>query len=85
MSAADRVAIVTGAGSGIGRASALALAQAGYAVALAGRRTVTVDDSSVLLSGLDSGNGEVVRVDVNVTHASNSNINITLSGYRTNF
>ena len=33
-----KVAIVTGAGSGIGRASALALLQDGYHVALAGRR-----------------------------------------------
>jgi NAD(P)-dependent dehydrogenase (short-subunit alcohol dehydrogenase family) len=33
-----KVAIVTGAGSGIGRASALALLNAGYNVALAGRR-----------------------------------------------
>src|SRR5688572_11628073 len=33
------VAIVTGAGSGIGRAVTLALAQAGHAVVLAGRRS----------------------------------------------
>jgi len=34
----NKVAIVTGAGSGIGRASALALLKAGWQVALAGRR-----------------------------------------------
>jgi NAD(P)-dependent dehydrogenase (short-subunit alcohol dehydrogenase family) len=34
----DRVAVVTGAGSGIGRAAARALLGAGYRVALAGRR-----------------------------------------------
>jgi NAD(P)-dependent dehydrogenase (short-subunit alcohol dehydrogenase family) len=34
----NRIAIVTGAGSGIGRASAIALLHAGYHVALAGRR-----------------------------------------------
>ena len=36
--ASKRVAIVTGAGSGIGRASALALLRDGWHVALAGRR-----------------------------------------------
>jgi NAD(P)-dependent dehydrogenase (short-subunit alcohol dehydrogenase family) len=34
----QRIAIVTGAGTGVGRAAALALMKAGYAVVLAGRR-----------------------------------------------
>ncbi len=38
MSSSNKVAIVTGAGTGIGKAVGLALARAGYAVAFAGRR-----------------------------------------------
>jgi len=38
MNTHEKVAIVTGAGTGIGKCSALALLQVGYAVALAGRR-----------------------------------------------
>jgi NAD(P)-dependent dehydrogenase (short-subunit alcohol dehydrogenase family) len=38
MSSAGKVAIVTGAGTGIGKATALALLQDGYSVTLAGRR-----------------------------------------------
>src|SRR5712691_6218222 len=38
MTVNGRIALVTGAGSGIGRATALALLHEGYAVVLAGRR-----------------------------------------------
>jgi NAD(P)-dependent dehydrogenase (short-subunit alcohol dehydrogenase family) len=38
MASLDKVAVVTGAGSGIGKAAALALLAEGYAVVLAGRR-----------------------------------------------
>ena len=42
---ANKVAVVTGAGSGIGKASALALLNAGYSVALAGRRAELLDQA----------------------------------------
>ena len=45
MSSNNKVAIVTGAGSGIGRAVALALLREGYAVALAGRRAEALQES----------------------------------------
>jgi NAD(P)-dependent dehydrogenase (short-subunit alcohol dehydrogenase family) len=43
MTRASKVAIVTGAGSGIGRETALALLRAGYSVVLAGRRKDALD------------------------------------------
>jgi NAD(P)-dependent dehydrogenase (short-subunit alcohol dehydrogenase family) len=46
MNAAGKVAIVTGAGSGIGRAAALALLEAGYAVGLAGRRKEPLEETA---------------------------------------
>jgi NAD(P)-dependent dehydrogenase (short-subunit alcohol dehydrogenase family) len=42
----EKVAIVTGAGSGIGRAVALALLKEGYAVVLAGRRSDRLDQTA---------------------------------------
>ena len=41
----DRIAIVTGAGSGIGRQSSLALLNAGWSVVLAGRRLETLEET----------------------------------------
>jgi NAD(P)-dependent dehydrogenase (short-subunit alcohol dehydrogenase family) len=50
MSSNVKVALVTGAGSGIGRAAALALQADGYAVVLAGRHTETLEQTSTLAS-----------------------------------
>ena len=62
MTASGRVAIVTGAGTGIGKAAALALLREGYRVALAGRRRELLEKTAS-----ESGAGEralVVPTDV---------------------
>ena len=46
MAEAQKVAVVTGAGTGIGKAAALALAKAGYAVVLAGRRKEPLEETA---------------------------------------
>ena len=56
-----KVAVVTGAGSGIGRAVALGLLNAGYAVALAGRRVVELEETAGLAK---AGKPLVVPTDV---------------------
>jgi len=63
MTSTDRIAIVTGAGTGIGKHAALALLREGYAVALAGRRKDLLDATAT--EGKSSGSRTlVVRTDV---------------------
>jgi NAD(P)-dependent dehydrogenase (short-subunit alcohol dehydrogenase family) len=57
----ERVAVVTGAGSGVGRASALALLNDGYAVALAGRRAEALEETAGMAK---AGRTLVVPTDV---------------------
>jgi NAD(P)-dependent dehydrogenase (short-subunit alcohol dehydrogenase family) len=58
-----KVAIVTGAGSGIGKATALALLREGYRVALAGRRREALDKARAE-SGPAADRAHVVPTDV---------------------
>jgi NAD(P)-dependent dehydrogenase (short-subunit alcohol dehydrogenase family) len=59
----DRVAVVTGAGTGIGRAVTLALLSDGYRVALAGRRAEPLSET-IAESGVAPGRALPVPTDV---------------------
>jgi NAD(P)-dependent dehydrogenase (short-subunit alcohol dehydrogenase family) len=63
MSGAQKIAIVTGAGTGVGRAVALALLAAGFAVVLAGRRKGPLDETAALGRRFDASS-LVVPTDV---------------------
>ena len=50
-----KIAVITGAGSGIGRASALALLEAGFATVLAGRRREMLEETAALARPVAGG------------------------------
>src|SRR3954452_8776917 len=57
-----KIALVTGAGTGVGRAASLALMNAGYTVVLAGRRMEMLQETSKL--GDNVGNSLCVSADM---------------------
>ena len=70
MASHGKIAVVTGAGSGIGRAASLALCAAGYSVVLAGRRAgqlretaarIQTSDGKVLVAPCDVSQPDLVR------------------------
>jgi len=58
-----KIALVTGAGSGIGRATALAMQKAGYALALAGRRLTELEKTAAMA---DPNGGRMISVAADV-------------------
>ena len=62
-----KIALITGAGSGIGRAVAVALAREGYAVVLAGRRRDNLDRTAAEASGAGA---KVLAVPTDVSDPS---------------
>jgi NAD(P)-dependent dehydrogenase (short-subunit alcohol dehydrogenase family) len=61
----DKIALVTGAGSGIGRAASLAFKGAGYSVVLAGRRAAQLEKTAAL--AMPSG-GRMLAVPTDVSN-----------------
>ena len=63
MSVSKKFAAITGAGSGIGRAAAIALAQAGFTVALLGRTEASLSETQNAIRAA-GGDAQVFPVDV---------------------
>ena len=64
MGSSSKIAIVTGAGSGIGKCVAIALAQNGYSMVLAGRRLERLESTALEVR---QTNAQVLVVPTNVT------------------
>ncbi len=76
----DRVAIVTGAGRGIGRAIALELAQAGFSLCLAARTREQLEETRAL-TGLPPDRALIVLIDLAEIDAPDSLIDAALECY----
>jgi NAD(P)-dependent dehydrogenase (short-subunit alcohol dehydrogenase family) len=74
----ERVALVTGAGSGIGRAVAIALAGAGYRLAIAGRRSAPLEETAAAAGGKPL----IVPTDVTDERAVAAMVEQTLARHR---
>jgi NAD(P)-dependent dehydrogenase (short-subunit alcohol dehydrogenase family) len=66
----NKIALVTGAGSGIGRAAALRLQAAGYNVVLAGRRTPALEATAAMA---DASGGRMLVVSTDVSQPGSVN------------
>ena len=64
MNSNNKIALVTGAGSGIGRAVSLTLQRSGYSVVLAGRRAAELERTASLA---DAGGGRMLAVPADVS------------------
>ncbi|WP_198598226.1 SDR family oxidoreductase [Mangrovicella endophytica] len=67
METSAQIAIVTGAGSGIGRRAALALVEASFHVVLAGRRAEALEETGRMAASAGEGAGRTLAVPTDVT------------------